>query len=931
MALTARDVVLILRAKDEASSVIRGVGSAFGALGTEAHASAARMIAAGSALVTLGAGMSAAGLGLLALTKSMVDASLQYQQQASLTATQTDAGLANLQRLKEIGLDVAKTIPVAFDQIQPTLFDIFSSTDASVEEGATLLELFARAGVAGQADVQDAARGTIAIMNGLGYSIEDANRVVDVQFQLYRKGVGTYEDFSNAIGFVIPAAARAGQSIEDVGGMLAFLTRNGLTAQTASTSAARALESLANPKVVDRLEAMGITVRDAKGQFLPMAVVATQLGQKMKDLTDPERAAALQELFKGAGGTIQARRFWDTAIRNFDQLVGFTQDMENSAGQMDIAYDIMFNQPLSKMQLFQNKLQALKVTFGDILLPVVSKLADQGMRLLDWIDGLSPKTKELIAKGIALAGVLLTIVGALAGISGGFLLFAGAIKMAGGLAAVMSWGLGFLGVLGLIAAAAYLVWKNWDDIQPLWEKYWPRIKEIALGFFNWLRETWATLWPQLRAKLEEFWNWLTTQWQEKWPKIKQFLIDTLEAIRAFWEEYWPKFRQAIEDVWNWIQENWPKIKDTFFQVKDAVVEAINTCIEWAQKFWDKLVEFKDYLEKEFYPGVMKVWESLKENIGPIIEDIRIFIEKAWNTIKTITEAVWPYLKTLIGANLLAAKAFVEGFWTSVTGLFAGGLEMIRGFLDIIAGLMTGDWGRVWDGAKHILHGFWTAVTGIVQGIAHTMQAWFSIAAGFVMAILREFFADFTHFWSVVFTWLSTVPGRIKGAIGDLGGILTSAGRAVIQGLWNGMKDRWEDVAGWLGGLGGRIKGLKGPAEKDAVMLVENGNLIMQGLHVGLAQRWHDIERWLSSLDPAEAFGTPPLGDVPMGPTLSTPTAGIGTGGGTSITIAPGAVQVIIQGDVADQSTVDDIETVVEEKFAELVRQLSQPTYRGTYG
>src|SRR5690606_1055774 len=137
--------------------------------------------------------------------------------------------------------------------------------------------------------------------------------------QLVRKGVGTYEEFSRAIGRAIPASVRAGQEFEILGGMMAFLTRNGLSVQMAATSSARALEALVNPRTVSRLEGMGISVRDTAGEFRPLPEILAQMNEQFSTMTSPERAAAMQNLFRTSGGTIQARRFFDVVFTNFDE------------------------------------------------------------------------------------------------------------------------------------------------------------------------------------------------------------------------------------------------------------------------------------------------------------------------------------------------------------------------------------------------------------------------------------------------------------------------------------------------------------------------------------------------------------------------------------------------------------------------------------
>ena len=943
MALTTRDVILVLRAKDEASQTIRGVATAFGTIGSESYLAGQRMIAAGGALIGLGAAIGTVGLALLDLTKQFILTSMAYQQQAALTFTQVDDLGTSLADVKKIGLDVARAIPVPFEQVQEGLYQIFSSMDVTAEEAQAILTAFSKGAVAGQVDLQTAGAATIGIMNAFGLGIEDLGRVQDVQFQLVRKGVGTYEDFANAIGLALPSAVRSGQDIEHLSGMIAFLTRNGLSASRAATSAGRALELLANPKVVDRLEKMGIKVRNDAGEFMDINTIVTQLGQSMKDLTQPQRAAALQELFKGAGNNIQARRFWDTALANYDEFNQRTTEMMNAAGVADNAYDIMFNQPLSQIELLKNKWKVLSTVLGTMLVPALMGVVHWGNRVLDWLLDLPPQTQEMIAKGIALAGIIATLMGALLGASGAFLIFAGAIKMAGGIANIIS----LLGpltlILLLIAGAAWLIYHNWDSIKPYFDKYWPEIQEKFQAFISWLQSTWAQYWPQIKAflidtwesvkawwieywpvireKVETFLNWLWGKWKEYWPEIKQFVIDTLTALKAFWDEYWPKVREAVEDVYNWIKKHWPEIKETFSDVKDGIVVAIKESVEKIQEFWNKVVDFWNYLRDQFGPGIVQVWNSLKENVGPIIEDIIIFIQKAWTTIKTITDILWPYVRDLIIGNLKAAVAFVEGFWISVSAFFAGGLEMIRGFLDIIAGLMTGDWGRVWDGAKHILEGFVTIVSGLIQGLWHIVSLWFMIGIETVLHLLQDFYNDFVKFWGTIFTWLAGLGARIIIAVGSMLGVLYNAGRSLVQGMING-------VLSMASSLLGTVKSAVVNAPKNLVnsllhigspskVYEEIGRNVTLGFIQGVQRDWGQAERLLQNMIPTGGDGA-----------YQGNYGGGGGGSSTVITIAPGAVHLEI-GSVRNDDDLDRIEEIVNRSFEQLVRQLNQPTFRST--
>ena len=63
--------------------------------------------------------------------------------------TQVDQVGIHLNDLKKVGLDVGKAVPVAFKEIQPALYDIFSSMDVNLPQAQNMLTNFAKAAVAG--------------------------------------------------------------------------------------------------------------------------------------------------------------------------------------------------------------------------------------------------------------------------------------------------------------------------------------------------------------------------------------------------------------------------------------------------------------------------------------------------------------------------------------------------------------------------------------------------------------------------------------------------------------------------------------------------------------------------------------------------------------------------------------------------------------
>src|SRR5258705_1228569 len=285
------------------------------------------------ALETVGVGIAFAGVAVLSAMHNFIDTAVEYQRQVALTRTQVDGFGASLQGISEMGLRVARNVAVPFDQIQTALYDIFSTTNANMAQGEVLLTAFAKQAVAGQVGVQDAARLTMGIMNAFNIPLDDVNRVLDIQFELVRKGAGTYAEFSSTLGRAISSTTRAGQSFETLAGMVAYLTRTqAISTSMAATSAARALDALSNPAAITAMEDLGVRATTAEGNLRPLVEILGDLRTHLNQLDEPGRVAKTKEIldiFKGAAGTIQARRFLEQVLLGPDDLAQLKSSVES--------------------------------------------------------------------------------------------------------------------------------------------------------------------------------------------------------------------------------------------------------------------------------------------------------------------------------------------------------------------------------------------------------------------------------------------------------------------------------------------------------------------------------------------------------------------------------------------------------------------------
>ena len=492
MPLGAREILLTIRARDLASQTLLNFSKAFGGIqgqtaaataAMEAHA--AKQRALGMGLATTGAAMVGLGAVGVAFYRKAVVAAIDYQKQVALTQTQTQGLGISQKQLSEQGLNIAKSIGVPFEEIQKGLYNIYSSMTVTYGQATTLMQLFAKEAVAGQLTIDDASRSTIGVLNAYHLPLSETGHILDLQFQLVARGVGTYANFANAMGRAIPSAVRAGQSFETLSTVVGYLTRNHLSAANAVTSTARALEAFTKPTVIGRLHDMGVEVLDQAGKFRNIIDIVSELSAKMATLNPGQRNQLLTDLFKGAGGTIQARRMIDlvTTTKGAAGLRDFAKNFTPDAvkGQADIAFQTMSGTDANKLLVFKNNLRALAISIGQDVLPVLVILAGYINNVVKWFERLDPKTRRTIAvmglfgtAGAIVVGALILITGAILVLASAFV---GLDIAMGPLLLIIA---GVILAMGLLGLVAFLVIRHWSVVSTFFQFMWQTIKLIFL-------------------------------------------------------------------------------------------------------------------------------------------------------------------------------------------------------------------------------------------------------------------------------------------------------------------------------------------------------------------------------------------------------------------------------------------------------------------
>lgn len=818
MPLSTREILLVLRARDEASGVIAGFAGQLAGLDRESRIAAQNTMARGNALSAVGVSMAIAGAAGIAAFASTINAAKAYDQQAAKTKTQTDKVAISLQQIKDMGRQVANSVPVDFKTVQDTLYTIFSSIDTDAPGAAKLLKGISEAAVAGQADPASVAKSTLAVLNAYHLGADGINQVNDTMFQLVRKGVGDYNDFSSSIGRAIPSAAKAGISFQELAGGVAFLTRNGLTAAQASTSMGRALDALDNPKTTLNFKQFGLAIYDAQGKMRPLADIIGDMKNKLSGMSDQAKAATLNDLFKGSGGTIQAMRFFNDAMKDSTGLLPeMISDMQHANGVSAEAYATMKNTPQSQLQLLKNRWQSLRTEIGDMMIPILNKLVSWGAKLIGWFENLSPLMKKIIIYGALITSVFLLIAGPVIALIGIFATISGMLALAGtSMVAILTPIALVITAIALLAIAGYELYTHWDTV-----------KRVAI-------ETWDTVYKALKPVVEYVIN-----------KLKPTILDMVKWFQKTWDTIVPVVERGMEKIWRAIEGAiafiWPRI----------------------QKFLD-LFKGAGRNYKAVFDGMVQALQ-IWWDVNKFILNVMVAIFKwAFPIIATIVSDVFHTLGHLIGNFVTIVTDFVQfisalftGDWSRAWTMFKQLVEDVFNLLiqfiidsgkalgDLIMGIFGGMFSAIGNAAKDVFNWF-AGLSVKILNIVLGAGSWL-IHTG--MAVIQGFWDGLKTVWQNSVAFLVNLDQIILNAIGKLDNILFNVGEKIIGGLWDGMRSAWDHVKGWLGSLGGLIPGLKGPPSYDAKLLINNGKLVMQGFRQGMQGEWNNTASWLSSIAP----------------------------------------------------------------------------------
>jgi len=243
-------------------------------------------------------------------------------------------------------------------------------------------------------------------------------------------------------------------------------------------------------------------------------------------------------------------------------------------------------------------------------------------------------------------------------------------------------------------------------------------------------------------------------------------------------QHFEGFRNVVDGVVQWLTGTaWPAIQS----FAALVAEGFGMLVGWVQDHWGQI---KGYIE-----GAINTVAAV---VGAVIDGLKVAWQTWGDELVTIAQTMWGYIK----------------------GTVENGINLVKGVIDVVMGIIRGDWSQAWDGIKGVLGAVWDQIklavsTGVELVKTVLSAAWDAIklAASTAWDGFKKVISDAID-GAVEFA--KAMPGRIVGAVGNMGDKLYQAGKDLIAGLVRGIRDAIPDVASVLssipgiGAIGGAI-------------------------------------------------------------------------------------------------------------------------------
>ena len=314
-------------------------------------------------------------------------------------------------------------------------------------------------------------------------------------------------------------------------------------------------------------------------------------------------------------------------------------------------------------------------------------------------------------------------------------------------------------------------------------------------------------------------------------------------------------KTAIEEFATTLGENLApvleSVKNLFTTLAEIFGNVFLTWLQMAAPFIEMLVTNFLSLESCLAASVLPVIQQLIDLFTQFCQFVSPLIDSALQLILLAFQTVFPIIQTLTSSAFTIIETVISTTMSVISSIITAVLAAINGDWDTVFASLRNIAENIFNAVKTVIETKINAAKSIIQTVLNTIKSlWdttFNNLKTVVTSAMENAKTAVSNGIDSIVNWFRGLPGKITGALGNLGSLLVSAGSSIINGFLSGIKQKFEEVKSFVGGIGSWIQAHKGPKEYDLKLLIPNGGWIMESLATGLEKALPTVKDALDSV------------------------------------------------------------------------------------
>lgn len=314
--------------------------------------------------------------------------------------------------------------------------------------------------------------------------------------------------------------------------------------------------------------------------------------------------------------------------------------------------------------------------------------------------------------------------------------------------------------------------KNWasTDLKDFFETFCHASADIFLGLYDSVNAVFRDLWNvAVYPRLQKFVTKglpVLTQFSTECVKTLQTLFDSVKEI---FDKTWREgavpalqfFTQVYQDAWDIVYDNWQTYGAPIFDnVRTAIENTknlfLNAWNNYMKPCWDIIM---GTVTRLWTDHVKPLADNLTGFVGELIQDaLEIYNKVIVPIVKWVQDYLYPKFVNSFRDMMNIVEPIIAGFIDCANGI----ITILKGIVQFLTGVFTGNWSKAWDGIKNIFKGTIDTMSAVIKTPLNMIIATFENLVNRIGSGINKLIRGFNSIkWNVP-DWVPGIGGKSLG-------------------------------------------------------------------------------------------------------------------------------------------------------------------------